>query len=157
MYERRFSAIASRSEVKNSLTEKCENCTIWWPALSTTAMRLEHADITASSVFSGRQSGLNIGVAVAPNRTAKISASSSTRRGRMETVRHRRSRWVYSRFSLSTPNSVCSYVSSKLSGRSSSTLRMLAGKVRHSLSIWQTTHRNLQDHVSVGSEAYGER
>jgi hypothetical protein len=47
--------MASRFDVKNSLTEKCENCTTWLPALSTTATRLEHAEITASSAFSGSQ------------------------------------------------------------------------------------------------------
>ena len=101
-----------------------------------------------SSPFEG-----NVGVAALSKRTAKISASSWTRRGRMETVRHWKRRWAYSRFSSSMPSSVRLYVSSRLFGKSSKTLRMPAGKQRRSLSIWHTTHRNLCDHVSVCCEA----
>jgi hypothetical protein len=111
-------------------------------------MRLEHADNTASSASSGRKSLLNEGGPVASNWTAKMSASSSTRSGRMDTKRHLNKRCAYSRFSLSMPNNVCSYVSSKLSGRSARALRILAGKLRRSLSTWQTTQRNLCYDVS---------
>src|SRR5258708_34288852 len=109
------------------------------------AMRLEHADIDASYALSGGQAALNVGGAALGRRTAKTSASSSTRRGRMDTTRHRKSRWAYSRFSLSMPIRVRSYVLSNDSGKSSNTFRILAGKVRHSLSTWQTAQRNLQD------------
>ena len=137
------------AHVKYSLTEKCENCTIWWPPLSTMEMRLEHADSTASSAFSGRQAALNVGGAALGNRMARTSASSSTRRGRIETARHRKSRWAYSRFSSSIPSRLRPYVSSNVFGKSSNTLRILAGNVRHSLSTWHTTQRNLRDHVTV--------
>ena len=49
------------SDVKNSFTEKCENCTTWVLSLLTMEMRLEHAEITASFAFSGRQAALNVG------------------------------------------------------------------------------------------------
>src|SRR6266852_9286155 len=110
-------------------------------------MRLVHADNTASSAFSGRQAALNVGGAALGNRMARTSASSSTRRGQMDTARHRKSRWAYSRFSSSLPSRVRLYVSSNVFGRSSNTLLILAGNVRHSLSAWQTTKRNLQDHA----------
>src|SRR6267142_3750887 len=71
----------------------------------------------------------------------------------METVRHWKRRWAYSRFSSSMPSSVRLYVSSRLFGKSSKTLRMPTGKQRRNLSIWHTTHRNLCDHVSVCCEA----
>jgi len=69
--------------------------------MSTMETRLEQADNTASLASTGRQYGLNVGVAALSKRTAKISASSWTRRGRMETVRHWKRRWAYSRFSSS--------------------------------------------------------
>jgi hypothetical protein len=150
------SAVASRSDVKYSLTEKCENCTTWWPPLSTIAMRLEHAEITASSAFTGRQAALNVGSSVLSNRIARISASSSTRRGRIDTARHRKSRCAYSRFSSSISSSVRPYDSSNVFGKSLNTLRILAGNVRRSLSTWQTTHRNLQHHVSIYRNAQHE-
>src|SRR5579863_8899109 len=78
-----------------------------------------------------------------------MSASSSTRSGRMDTARHRKRRWACSRFSLSMPNNVCSYVSSKLSGKSFKMPRILAGKQRRSLSSWHTIQRNLSHHVGI--------
>jgi len=39
---------ASRSEVRYSLTEKCEKCTTWESPSSTISIRLEHVDRTAS-------------------------------------------------------------------------------------------------------------
>src|ERR1700755_883014 len=110
-------------------------------------MRLEHADSTASSEFSGRTAALNVGGADLGKRIARTSASSSTRRGRIDTARHRNSRWAYSRFSSSMPSKVRPYVSSNVFGKSSNTLVILAGNARHSLSTWQTTQRNLQNHV----------
>src|SRR5260370_2787612 len=127
-----------------------------WPSLSIMVTRLEHADITASCALCGREGGLNAGGAALGNRTAMTSASSSTRRGRMDTTRHRKSRWAYSRFSSSIPIRVRSYVSSNVFGKSSNTFRILAGKVRHSLSILHTAQRNLQHHVSVICEAHNE-
>src|SRR6266576_1898523 len=115
-------------------------------------MRQEHADSTASSAFSGRQAALNVGVAALGNRMARISASSLTRRGRIDTARHRKSRCAYSRFSSSMPSRVRPYVSSNVFGKSSNTLLILAGNVRHSLSTWHTTQRNLHDHVRVNCE-----
>src|SRR5882757_1964946 len=47
------------------------------------------------------------------------------------------------------PCSVRLYVSSNVLGKSFRTFRILAGSVRHSLSTWQTIHRNLQDYVSA--------
>ena len=116
-------------------------------------MRVEHAEITASSAFSGRQAVLNVGCSALSNRTARISASSSTRRGRIDTVRLRKSRCAYSRFSSSMPSRVRLYVSSNVFGKSFKTPRILAGKQRRSLSTWQMTHRNLQGHVSAYYEA----
>ena len=114
-------------------------------------------DITASSALSGRQAGSNVGIDVPLNRTARTSASSSTRRGRIDTVRHWKSPWAYSRFSSSMPSRERPYVSSNVFSKSFNTLRMLTGKVRRSLSTWQTTNRNLRHHVSVHSESYKER
>jgi hypothetical protein len=116
-------------------------------------MRLEHADSTASSAFSGRQAALYVGGAAFGNRMARTSASSSTRRGRIDTARHRKSLWAYSRFSSSMPSRVRPYVSSNVFGKSSNTLFILAGKVRHSLLAWQTTQRNLHYHVRINCEA----
>ncbi len=113
------------------------------------AMRLEHAEKTASSASGGRQSASNIGDSSSSNLTARMSASSSTRSGRMDTARQRKRRCAYSRFSSSMLDSMCSYVSSKPFGKSFKMLRILAGKLRRSLSIWQTTHRNLGHHVSI--------
>src|SRR6266567_5629761 len=120
-------------------------------------MRLEHADSTASSAFCGRQAVLNLGSAALGNRIARTSASSATRRGRIETARHRKSRCAYSRFSSSMPSRVRLYVSSKVFGKSSNTLLILAGNVRHSLSNWQTTQRNLEDHVRVKLWGLGDK
>ena len=119
-------------------------------------IRLEHAETTASSALSGRQAALNVGNSVFSNLIARISASSSTRRGRIDTVRHWKSRCAYSRFSSSIPSSVRLYVSSNVFGKSFNTLRILAGNVRHNLSIWQTTQRNLQYNVSIYREAKGK-
>jgi hypothetical protein len=71
----------------------------------------------------------------------------------VDTARHRKRRRAYFRFSLSMFSNVRSYVSSKLFGNSSKTLWILAGKLRRSLSIWQTTQRNLPHHVSTRLEA----
>src|SRR6266403_1939707 len=51
------------------------------------------------------------------------------------------------------PSRVRSYVSSNVFGRSFKTFRILAGRVRHRLSTWQTAHRNLQDKVRVQCRA----
>src|SRR6266852_4392811 len=80
---------------------------------------------------------------------ARTSASSSTRRGRMDTVRHRKSRCAYSRFSSSMLSNIRLYDSSNVFGKSFKTFRILEGNVRSSRSAWWTTHLNLQDHVSV--------
>src|SRR6266851_6557118 len=84
--ERGLSELASRSDVKNSLTEKWENWTTWDPATSTMEIRLEHAPKITSLASTGCKS---VGSPATSNRTAKVSASSSTQRGRMETERHR--------------------------------------------------------------------
>jgi len=120
-------------------------------------MRLEHTETIVSSGYAGRRPVLSVGSASSSNRIARISASSSTRRGRGDSMIHRKSRCAYSRFSSSIPNRVRLYVSSNVFGKSSKTFRMLAGRVRRSLSTWQTIQRNLRDHVSVRREGYDQR
>ena len=137
------SAMASRFEVKNSFTEKCENCTTGEPSTSTTAMRLEQAESTASSVYSGRQPFIRSGVVSDSNRIARTSASSSIRRGRKETTSHRNRRCACFHFSSGISNNVRSYVSSSVVGSSFRICRMLEGKHRRSVSNWQNTHLNL--------------
>ena len=109
------------------------------------ATRLEHADNTAFSVSSGRKCSLNERGAVASNWTARMSANSSTRSGRMDAERHSNKCRACSRFSLSMPDNDRAYVPSKLSGRSARILRILAGKPRRRLSTWQMAYRNLYE------------
>jgi hypothetical protein len=72
-------ASARRDEVTNSLTEKCENCTICESPTSTIAVRLEHAIRSAYSWSSHHQSGFNLGIP---------SVSSSRLRGLPQAPQH---------------------------------------------------------------------
>lgn len=74
--------------MRNSLTEKCENCTTRDPSISVIVIRLEHVLRMASSGSFGRQPGSTMGAALVSRLTTMASASSSARRGRTETVRH---------------------------------------------------------------------
>jgi hypothetical protein len=138
--------------VRNSFTEKCENCTTALLLTLTTAIKLEHVDRTASSGSSGRQSASNLGFSPSSKSNARNSASSSTRRGRGATVMHWKSRCAYTQFSSSISSNVRSYVPSKVPGNSSSARRMRPGRQRRSLSSWQNTHRNLYGGFSSSSE-----
>src|SRR6267154_2984957 len=81
-------ALASRTDVKYSLTEKCANWITGEPSTSTTASKLEHVDITVFSGSSGRQSARNVGVDLVSKSNARNSASSLTRSGRDAAATH---------------------------------------------------------------------
>ena len=110
--------------MRYSLTnrKKCDYTSTWWFHLSTMEMGLEHTGITVTPGFSGRQAALNIG-----SDTSKLQG------------RHLSS-------SMPSNTTICFFQSPLASH--SATFRMLAGRVRLSLSIWQTIHGILQDHVS---------
>ena len=69
-------------------------------------MRLEHAKSTASSALPSRQPVLNCAGAPASKRTARISARTSMRSGRIDTVIHWKSRCSNCRLTLSTVRNV---------------------------------------------------
>jgi hypothetical protein len=123
--------------------QKCENCTTRERPTPTMAMRLEHAESTASSVSSGRQPSIRSAVVSDSNRIARTSASSSIRRGRKEATSHRNRRCACFHFSSGISNNVRSYVSSSVVGSSFRIRRILEGKHRRSVSNWQNTHLNL--------------
>ena len=133
----------SRFAVKNSLTEKCENCTIRESPSSIIITRLEHADITASSLSSQRHPRFNFGIPSALKSKARISASSLTRSGRTAATRHCSNRCACPWLGFLISLSMRSYVSSKLSGNSSRICRTLDGKQCRRTSSWQNAHRNL--------------
>src|SRR5579863_6874636 len=89
---------AKREDVKNSFTEKCENCTTTELSTLTRASNVEHVDSTASTGSSSRQSSRYFGIGPASKSNATKSASSSTSSGRETTATHRRSRWANSQF-----------------------------------------------------------
>src|SRR6266702_1043335 len=114
-----------------------------------TDTKLEHADGTASSWSSQRQSVFNFGTSPSPalNSNASTSASSSTRSGRAATARHCNSRYAYCRLALVIPFRMRSYVSSRDLGNSSMIRRTLVGKQCRRTSNWQKTHRNLCENI----------
>ena len=81
---------ARRDDVRNSFTEKCENCTTRESSRGMMVIKLEQVESMASSSSSHRQSSFSVGIppedSVKSN--ASSSASSSTRSGRTATVRH---------------------------------------------------------------------
>ena len=107
-------------------------------------MRLEHAESTASSALFSCQPVSNWGSTSPSNRTARISASSSTRSGLTDTERHWKSRCANFHFSSSIPSNVCSYVASNVFGKLSKVPRILEGKHRRRFSNCQYTHLNLK-------------
>ena len=142
----------SRFAVKNSLTEKCENWTICESPSLTIITRLEHADITASSLSSQRQPKFNFGIPSALKSTARISASSLTRSGRAAATRHCNNRCACPWLGFLISRSMRSYVSSKLSGSSSKMCWTLDGKQCRSTSNWQNAHRNLSHNLTFVNE-----
>src|SRR5258708_38001609 len=109
--------------------------------------RVEHAESTASSGFSGRQSSTRC-VALEPNSIANISASSSARSGRIAATRPWKSRWACCHFCLGMLCRIRSYVSSRVVGNSFRAFRILGGMHRRRLSSWQYAHRNLSSIVN---------
>jgi len=83
------------------IDEKCKICTTWWFPPSTMPMRLEHTDITVSPGFSGHRTCIKYRRRYLVELNCKISASSSTQKGRIDSMRHQDSRCAYSRFSSS--------------------------------------------------------
>src|SRR6266853_2214696 len=102
--------LANRVDVKNSFTEKCENCITWEFSTLTRESNVEHVDSTASTGSSRRQSSRYLGICPSSKSNARNSASSSTRSGRETTATHRRSRRANSQFVLLISRSVRSYV-----------------------------------------------
>ena len=142
-------AVASRSDVRNSLTEKCESCTIRDPSDSTIAIKLKHEVRSACSSSSQRQFGFSFGIPSSSRKlTARTSASSSTRSGQIATTRHCNTRRAWSRFGFLISLSTRSYVSSKDSGNSSRVHRTLDGRHCRSTSNWQNIHRNLVNNLN---------
>ena len=139
-------AMARRSDVRNSLTEKCENCTTRALPSPTTVIKLEQVDNTARSWSSRRQSAFNEGIppGASSKSNASTSASSSRRRGRTATVRHCKRRCAYARVAWLMFFKMQSYVSSSDSGSSRRIRRRLGGKQCRRVSSWQKTHRNLR-------------
>ena len=148
--------------MRNSLTEKCENCTTLvseseeskdvssssWSTL-TIAIKLEHDDRSACSSSSQRQVVFNFGIPSATSKsTARTSASSFTRSGRVATTRHCNRCRAWSRFGRLISRSTRSYVSSKDSGNSPSVRRKLDGRQCRRTSNWQNTHLNLLDNFN---------
>lgn len=79
--------MASRAEVRNSLTEECERFTMEEPSVRTMVIKLEHRVRSAYSWSSQRHSVFNFGIlSASPRSTARTSAS-STRRGKVSTAR----------------------------------------------------------------------
>jgi hypothetical protein len=140
---------ASRFDVKNSLTEKCENWTIRRPRLSLTMMtRFEHADMIASSAsFKLKlQSGFSSGIpspSTASKSNARTSASSCNLSGRTAATRHCNNRCACLWFGFFISLRMRSYVSSRPSGNSSRVRRTLDEKQCRRTSNWQTAHLNL--------------
>ena len=141
-----------RLDVKYSLTEKCENWITCESSTFTTVTKLEHVDSTVSLAFSGRQFPSNMRFP-ASDLNARNSASSSTRSGRRATTIHWKRRCAYAQFSSSMSSKVCSYVSSNVSGNSSSARRIRGARHRRNLSNWQDTHRNLHHYVNQNRKA----
>ena len=133
----------SRFDVKNRLTEECENRTIRESPSLTMITKLEHTDITASSRSSRRHSGFSFGIPSVLKSIARTSAISSTRSGRTAAARQCSNRracpWLCFPISLS----IRSYVLSRRSGNSSRTRRMLDGRACCRTSNWQDTQLSL--------------
>ena len=140
---------ARQEDVRNSFTEKWENCTTWESSQGMIVIKLEQVDSMACSWSSHRQSSFNVGRppedAVKSNTSS--SASSSTRSDRTATVRHCNRRCALSFWAWFIPFNIRSYVSSSVSGNSFRYWRRFGGKQCCSTSNWQNTHRNLYGDV----------
>src|SRR5579863_7236261 len=136
-------ASARRVEVRNSFTEKWENCIVSEPQVLTTASKLEQVDSTAPNGSSGRQSARYVGVGPASKSNARISASSLTRSGRDATATHWKIRCANFQFALSMSCNVRSYVPSRFTGNSSKACLIRAGRQPRRNSNWQKIQRNL--------------
>ena len=79
---------ASREDVKNSLTEKCENCITWESSTSTMESKLGVVDSTVSTGSPRHQPSWNFGIGPVLKSNESISASSVTRSGRKATATH---------------------------------------------------------------------
>src|SRR5258708_5051899 len=104
--------LASRADVRYSLTEKCANWITGESSTLTTVSKLEQVDITAFSGSSGRQSTRNVGVDLVSKSNARNSASSLTRSGRDAAATHWNSRCAYSQFWSPISSKMRAYVSS---------------------------------------------
>ena len=135
---------AKWEDVKNSFTEKCENCMTGELSTWTRESNVEHVDSTASRGSSRRQSSRNFGICPALKSNARSSASSSTRRGRQTTATHKNSLRANSQFVSLISHNVRSYVPSNVAGNSSRACRIRPGRQLLRYSSWQYTHRNLQ-------------
>lgn len=93
----------------------------------TTAIKLEHAVSTACSWSFHRESFSFAMPPAALKLTASTSANSCRRSGRTATVRHCKNRYVCTRLALGISCSIRSYVSSRVSGSSSSRTRRTLG------------------------------
>ena len=153
----------SRFDIKNSLTEKCENRTVLFPLQGwslTMVTRVEHVDMIASS-WSSRlcllQSGFILGTpppaSTASKSNARTSASSSTRSGLKAATRNCNNRCACLWLGPLIPLRMRSYVSSRLSGSSSRIPRTLDGRQYHRTSNWQNAHLNLCQVLRFG---YGQ-
>jgi hypothetical protein len=97
--------------------------------------KLEHAVITACSGSSQRQAGFSLAVPPSSKSIARTSASSSTRSGRIAVARQCSNRRAYPWSGFLISLSIRSYVSSKLSGKSS--------RIRRTLE-WETVLQDFQ-------------
>ena len=115
----------------------------------TMVIKLEQDNRSACSWSSHRQSGFSLGIPSEPSRsTARTSASSSTRSGRVAATRHCNKRRELSLFGFLISRSTRSYVSSNDSGNAPSVRRRLDGKQCCRVSSWQNTQRNLLDKLN---------
>jgi hypothetical protein len=135
--------LAKQEDVKNSLTEKCENCMMRESSMLTRTSNVEHADSTASTGSSSRQSSRYFGIGPALKSNARNSASSSTRSGGETTETHWRSRCADSQSAALISLSVRSYVPYSVLGNTSSACRIRSGGQLLRYSSWQYTHLNL--------------
>jgi hypothetical protein len=137
-----------RFEVKYSLTEECGNCVTFLPSTLTVATRVEQVKSKDRSASLGRQLAWNLGIVSASKSIVKISASSSTRNGRIDTTRQWNTWSARFMSASSIPSKIRSYVPAKVPGNSSKTCRIRCGRQRRRHSSWQWTHLNLVCRVS---------
>src|SRR6266853_4063281 len=135
--------LAKQEDIKNSFTEKCENCTTGESPTLTRESNVEHVDSTASRGSSRRQSLRNFGIGPTLKSNARNSASSSTRSGRETVATHSKSRRANSQFASLISRNVHPYISSSVSGNSFRAYWTHPGRHLLRKSSWQYTHLNL--------------